>query len=46
MERRTPMQLKRHSVLPGFGISLGYTIFYLSAVVLLPLTALVLKTMN
>jgi sulfate transport system permease protein len=39
-------QLKRHSVLPGFGLSLGYTLFYLSAIVLLPLVALVLKTMQ
>jgi sulfate transport system permease protein len=39
-------QLKRHSVLPGFGLSLGYTLFYLSAIVLLPLLALVLKTMR
>jgi sulfate transport system permease protein len=39
-------QLKRHSVLPGFGLSLGYTLFYLSAIVLLPLAALVLKAMQ
>jgi sulfate transport system permease protein len=39
-------QLKRHSVLPGFGLSMGYTLFYLSAIVLLPLVALVLKTMQ
>jgi sulfate/thiosulfate transport system permease protein len=31
-------------VLPGFSLSLGYTIFYLSALVLIPLGALVLKT--
>lgn len=31
-------------ILPGFSISLGYTIFYLSALVLIPLAALVLKT--
>jgi sulfate/thiosulfate transport system permease protein len=31
------------SVLPGFGLSLGYTVFYLSAVVLVPLIALVVK---
>lgn len=31
-------------VLPGFSLSLGYTIFYLSALVLIPLAALVLKT--
>ena len=31
-------------VLPGFGLSLGYSLTYLSLVVLLPLTALVVKT--
>jgi sulfate/thiosulfate transport system permease protein len=30
------------TVLPGFGLTLGFTTFFLSAVVLLPLTALVL----
>lgn len=34
----------KNNVLPGFGLSLGYTIFYLSLVVLFPLTALVVKT--
>jgi sulfate transport system permease protein len=40
------MRLKQHSVLPGFGLSLGYTVFYLSAIVLIPLAALALKTMQ
>jgi sulfate transport system permease protein len=31
------------SVLPGFGLSLGYTIFYLSLIVLVPLSAAFLK---
>jgi sulfate transport system permease protein len=31
-------------VIPGFPLTLGYTLFYLSALVLLPLAALVLKT--
>jgi len=34
---------KRPSVLPGFGITLGFAIAYLSIIVLLPLTALVLR---
>lgn len=38
--------LRKHSVLPGFGLSLGYTIFYLCLVVLIPLTALVVKSAN
>jgi sulfate transport system permease protein len=36
---------KNHNnVLPGFGPTLGYTIFYLSLIVLIPLSALVFKT--
>jgi sulfate/thiosulfate transport system permease protein len=31
--------LKQRSVLPGFGLTLGYTVFYLSLIVLLPLAA-------
>src|SRR4029453_19332592 len=38
-----PSQTK-HSVLPGFGLTMGYTVFYLSLVVLLPLGALVIKS--
>jgi len=34
-------RLREHSVLPGFGMSLGYTISYLSLIVLIPLAALV-----
>jgi len=35
---------KQHSVLPGFGLTLGFTLLYLSLIVLLPLSALFLKT--
>ncbi len=35
---------KRHSVLPGFGLTLGFSLFYLSLVVLLPLSTLALKS--
>lgn len=31
------------SALPGFGISLGFSLFYLSAIVLIPLSALILR---
>jgi sulfate transport system permease protein len=31
-------------VLPGFGLTLGYTLFYLSMIVLIPLSALLFKT--
>jgi sulfate transport system permease protein len=30
-------------VLPGFGLSLGFTLFYLSAIVIIPLAALVIR---
>src|SRR4029078_5935513 len=36
--------LKRPSALPGFGVSLGFTLTYLSLIVLIPLAALVLKS--
>jgi sulfate/thiosulfate transport system permease protein len=38
------MASKRFSVLPGFGLTMGFTLFYLSAIVLIPLAAIVLKT--
>ncbi|HEY7377371.1 MAG TPA: sulfate ABC transporter permease subunit CysT [Steroidobacteraceae bacterium] len=34
---------RQPSVLPGFGLTFGFAMFYLSAIVLLPLAALVLK---
>ena len=34
----------RRSVLPGFGPAMGYTLFYLSLIVLLPLAALALRS--
>jgi sulfate transport system permease protein len=36
---------QRH-ILPGFRLTLGFTLFYLTAIVLLPLAALVLKTVT
>jgi sulfate transport system permease protein len=36
------MSLRQPSVLPGFGLTFGFTTFFLSAMVLLPLAALVL----
>jgi len=35
---------QRHSVLPGFSLTLGYTVLYLSLIVLVPLSALFLKS--
>jgi sulfate transport system permease protein len=37
------LRLKQPSVIPGFGITFGYTLLYLGLVVLLPLTALLIK---
>ena len=37
---------RRRHILPGFHLTLGFTIFYLSAIVLLPLGALLLKTVT
>jgi sulfate transport system permease protein len=38
------MNFKQASVIPGFGLTLGYTVFYLCLIVLLPISALFLKT--
>lgn len=35
---------KQRNVLPGFGLSLGFTLFYLSVIVLIPLAAVFFKT--
>ncbi len=37
------LALKRPSAIPGFGLALGFTLTYLSLIVLIPLAALVLK---
>jgi len=37
-------RFRQPSVLPGFGLTFGFAMFYLSAIVLIPLIALVLKT--
>jgi sulfate/thiosulfate transport system permease protein len=36
--------LKRHSVLPGFDLALGFTLLYLGLIVLVPLSAAFLRT--
>ena len=35
---------KQRSILPGFGLSMGFTLFFLCLIVLLPLSAVFLKT--
>lgn len=37
------MSSKRFNALPGFGLTMGFTVFYLSAIVLIPLGALLLR---
>ncbi len=38
------MRFRQPSVLPGFGLTLGFTLAYLSGIVLIPLAALILKS--
>src|ERR1035437_8206530 len=37
-------QFRAHSVLPGFNLALGFTLLYISLIVLVPLSALFFKT--
>ena len=41
---RVVTTFKRHSVLPGFNLALGFTLLYLSLIVLIPLSAAFIKT--
>ncbi|HET9701654.1 MAG TPA: sulfate ABC transporter permease subunit CysT [Burkholderiales bacterium] len=43
-ESATPASYRSNGVLPGFGLSLGYTLAYLSLIVLVPLAAVFLKS--
>ena len=36
--------MKKRRVLPGFGLSLGFTLAYLSLIVLIPISAIFIKT--
>jgi len=38
------MKSNKHRVLPGFGVTLGYTMLYLSLIILIPLSAIFIKT--
>jgi sulfate/thiosulfate transport system permease protein len=42
----TAFILKRPSVLPGFGLTLGYSLLYLGLIVMLPLAGLVLRPLE
>src|SRR5678809_1625571 len=42
--RPMTLVLKQPSVLPGFGLTLGFALFYFSLIVLIPLSGLFFKT--
>jgi sulfate transport system permease protein len=42
----TTWHFKKPSVLPGFGLTLGFALFYLSVIVLIPLAALLLRPLE
>jgi sulfate transport system permease protein len=44
MAEAAPATFRKPSVIPGFGVTLGFTLSYLSLIVLIPLAGLVLKT--
>jgi len=44
MTALSKLSVKPTRVLPGFGLTLGFTIFYLALIVLIPLSAVFLKT--
>jgi sulfate transport system permease protein len=39
-------RIRQHSIIPGFGLAMGFTVFYLSLIVLIPLGATFLKTFS
>lgn len=43
---RQPLRWKQPSVIPGFGITLGFALTYLSLIVLIPLAALILRPID
>ncbi|HMP81880.1 MAG TPA: sulfate ABC transporter permease subunit CysT [Verrucomicrobiota bacterium] len=40
------MAEKKFNALPGFGLTMGFTLFYLSAIVLIPIAGIVIKTLG
>lgn len=44
MTGRLMKNWRQPSILPGFGLTLGYTITYLTLIILIPLAALVVRT--
>jgi sulfate transport system permease protein len=45
-QKQRSWTLKQPSPLPGFGLSLGYTLLYLTAIVLIPLVAIVVRSLD
>lgn len=39
-----PLLHKKRSVLPGFGLAMGWTVFYLSLIVLIPISTILIKS--
>lgn len=39
----TSWQFRKPSIIPGFGLTLGFTVFYLSVIILIPLAALLVR---
>jgi sulfate transport system permease protein len=37
---------KKHNPLPGFGLTMGFTLFYLTALVLIPFAGLIIRTLG
>lgn len=46
MARLASLKIKRNSVLPGFGLSLGFTMFYISLLVILPLSMIFINSVS
>ena len=46
MARLASLKMKRNSVLPGFGLSLGFTMFYISLLVILPLSMIFINSVT
>jgi sulfate transport system permease protein len=42
--RPAPRRFRARSIMPGFGLTFGFTLFYLCVIVLIPLSAVFLKT--
>lgn len=38
------LQFKEHSILPGFGLAMGFTLFYLGFLILIPMATIFFKT--